>query len=169
MYGCNVFPWNTILYHPSGGEQIELNFHSLPYYWNIEAQQRHLFFPTVIACSLAADILLILKFSNNDVDMTIHITVYQKLKKLQKAHDKWNLPAALPYQEHHCIKQQKQRKEIEMQLFERSMEVSIWVHLSSLASNTFWVAAGHLCLCIKPEISRSFPCNLFTISNKKLP
>ena len=26
MYGCHVFPWNTILYHPTGGEQIELNF-----------------------------------------------------------------------------------------------------------------------------------------------
>lgn len=36
------------------------------------------FFP-LIACSLAADILLILKISNIDVDMTIHISALQVL------------------------------------------------------------------------------------------
>lgn len=79
MYGCNVFPWNTILYHPTGGEQIELNFFILSLITEILKHSKDTFFSLVIACSLAADILLILKFSNIDVDMTIHISAPQVL------------------------------------------------------------------------------------------
>ena len=83
MYGCHVFPWNTILYHPTGGEQIELNFFILSLIIEILKHNKDTFFP-LIASSLAADILLILKISNIDVDMTIHISALQVLVRNKK-------------------------------------------------------------------------------------
>ena len=83
MYGCHVFPWNTILYQPTGGEQIELNFFILSLIIEILKHNKDTFFP-LIASSLAADILLILKISNIDVDMTIHISALQVLVRNKK-------------------------------------------------------------------------------------
>lgn len=74
MYGCNVFPENTISYHTTGGEQIELNYFILSLIIEILKHNKDTFFP-LIACSLAAGILLIFKISNIDVEVTICISV----------------------------------------------------------------------------------------------
>lgn len=140
--GCNVFPWNTILYHPSGREQIELNFSFSPYYWNIEAQQRHLFFPRNClfpSCWHIVDSEIFKYWCWHDNTYFCTTSACQKLKKLQrKAHDKLRnlLPLHFLTRNTHWSTTKTKRKEIEMLDFERSMEVSIWIHLSSLASKS---------------------------------
>lgn len=76
MYGCNVFPRNTISYRTTGGEQIELNYFILSIIIEILKHNKDTSFP-LIACSLAAGILLILKFSNIDVEVTVCISAPQ--------------------------------------------------------------------------------------------
>lgn len=76
MYGCNAFPRNTISYHTTGGEQIELNYFILSIIIEILKHNKDTSFP-LIACSLAAGLLLILKISNIDVEMTVCISVPQ--------------------------------------------------------------------------------------------
>lgn len=90
-----------------------------------------------------------------------HHKQVSEMKKLQrKAHDKSRnlLPLHfLPRNRHWSRKRNRNAG-----LFEKSMESSVRVHLSLLASRAFWVAARDVwiqtppCLGGKPEISRTF-------------
>lgn len=145
MYGCNVFPWNTILYHPTGGEQIELNFFILSLIIEILKHNKDTFFPPNClfpSCWHIVDSENFKYWCRHDNTYFCTTSACQKFKKLQgKAHDKLRnlLPLHFLTRNKHWSKNKRNRN---AWLFERSMEVSIWVHLSSLASNTFWVAAG---------------------------
>lgn len=134
---------------PLEGNRLNSIFSFSPLWLKYWSTAKTPFFSLLIASSLAADILLILKFSILMLTwqyIFLHHKCLSEIKKICRGKHMINWEifyhcTSLPGT--HVGQQQKQKKRNRNAwLFERSMEVSIWVHLSSLASNTFWVAAG---------------------------